>query len=48
MADSSPVFYHHYASGDVDYSKLTEQLIDDKCSELFSKSPIPFVAKKGD
>lgn len=37
---NSTVKYHHYASGDVDYTRLNEDQIDQKCYELFSMNPV--------
>lgn len=44
----STLAYEHFAVGDVDYNKLSEQFIDQKCDELFSMRPIPFYPKKGE
>ena len=44
----SQTTFEHYAVGEVDYNKLSEEQIDNACYELFKLRPIPFVPKKGE
>lgn len=40
--------YEHFIQGDVDYTGVTDQEIEEQCEILFSDAPIKFVARKSE
>ena len=40
--------FEHYIQGDVDYTGVTDQEIEEQCEVLFAEAPIKFVARKGE
>ena len=48
LRDEENKAYEHYVQGDVDYTGVTEQEIEEQCEVLFSDAPIKFVARKNE
>jgi len=46
--DEESQAYEHYIQGDVDYTGVTDQEIEEQCEILFAEAPIKFVARKGE
>lgn len=40
--------YEHFILGEVDYTGVTDQEIEEQCEILFQEAPIKFVARKGE